>query len=140
MDEHGRTYYINQDTNESVWEIPKEDGGKSSSPWMESVDESGRKYFYNTAVSGAGVSISRILSEPFLVVLHFPLHFREDTSTASAITRDQGDGLRICFGVESEEHHTTQKEHGTVVFCDIFLQELFADITPSCNTAVINIS
>mmetsp|Transcript_83918 Transcript_83918/g.237350 ORF Transcript_83918/g.237350 Transcript_83918/m.237350 type:complete len:312 (+) Transcript_83918:544-1479(+) len=49
MDEHGRTYYINQETGESVWEIPKEDGGKSSSPWMESVDESGRKYFYNTA-------------------------------------------------------------------------------------------
>ena len=47
MDEHGRTYYVNQDTGESVWELPKGEGGKSS-PWIESVDENGRKYFYNT--------------------------------------------------------------------------------------------
>lgn len=48
QDEHGRTYYVNQDTFESVWEIPKEDSGGKSSPWIESVDEHGRKYFYNT--------------------------------------------------------------------------------------------
>lgn len=49
QDEHGRTYYVNQDSGESVWEIPKEDApGGQTSPWIESVDEHGRKYFYNT--------------------------------------------------------------------------------------------
>jgi len=48
VDEYDRPYYVNQDTGESAWEIPKGEGGKKPSPWIESVDEHQRKYFYNT--------------------------------------------------------------------------------------------
>lgn len=45
LDENGNTYYCNEQTGETSWEIPKVDTGQ----WNKTIGEDGREYYVNSA-------------------------------------------------------------------------------------------